>query len=150
MSRDMDFRSRLEILMELGMILIIMFTGRISATITFFTLVLICHALKLISVLVMPVNQLSFPGVLWSDVGSSFVKFQCNVNYLFVLWWQICVIWFWCKNFDWNLFFVQNGCWYSQRLGDFLIQYGSLISSFQLLNWRGMFPPTWNCQQSIL
>lgn len=64
MSRNMDFRSRLEILMELGMILIIMFTGRISATITFFTLVLICHALKLISVLVMPVNQLSFPGVL--------------------------------------------------------------------------------------
>lgn len=64
MSRDMDFRSRLEILMELGMILIIMFTGRISATITFFTLVLISHALKLISVLVMPVNQLSFPGVL--------------------------------------------------------------------------------------
>lgn len=46
------------------MILIIMFTGRISATITFFTLVLISHALKLISVLVMPVNQLSFPGVL--------------------------------------------------------------------------------------
>lgn len=64
MSRDMDFRSRFEILMELGMILIIMFTGRISATITFFTLVLISHALKLISVLVMPVNQLSFPGVL--------------------------------------------------------------------------------------
>ena len=68
--------------MELGMILIIMFTGRISATITFFTLVLICHALKLISVLVMPVNQLSFPGVLWSDVD---VLWNFNVMWIISL-----------------------------------------------------------------
>ena len=69
--------------MELGVLLtnlITLFMDRISATVTFFTLVLIWHTSKLISSLAIPANQLNFPREAQSDVVSSFVRFQCGLS----------------------------------------------------------------------